>query len=80
MLKGLIKEGGYIVVADRFEDKVVERISNAIEKVTGLTLKEQDIHIEWCGVMFPDELKDAFQIRLKADVAYWILQKYSSIL
>jgi len=77
VLESLLRENGYLVVADRFEPKVVSRISNAIESADGLVLKENDRQIQWCGVMFPDDLRDKFKVRLKADSAYWILQKYS---
>ena len=77
VLESLIKEDGYLVVADRFEDKVVKVISNAIKQADGLILKENDRHIKHCGVAFPDDIRDKFKVRLSADSAYWILQKYS---
>jgi len=77
VLKSLLREDGYLVIADRFEDKVVARISKAIENADGLVLKENDRQIQWCGVMFPDDVRDKFKVRLHADSAYWIVQKYS---
>jgi len=77
VLESLLREDGYLVIADRFEDKVVTRISSAIENADGLILKENDRQIQWCGVMFPDDVRDKFKVRLKADSAYWVLQKYS---
>ena len=77
VLGSLLREGGYLVIADRFEDKVVTRISSAIENADELILKENDRQIQWCGVMFPDDVRDKFKVRLKADSMYWILQKYS---
>lgn len=77
VLGSLLREGGYLVIADRFEDKVVTRISSAIENANELILKENDRQIQWCGVMFPDDVRDKFKVRLKADSMYWILQKYS---
>jgi len=77
VLQSLLREDGYLVIADRFEDKVVERISGALEDADELVLKEYDRQIQWCGVMFPDDLRDRFKVRLYADSAYWILQRYS---
>ena len=75
MLESMLKENGYLVVADRFQNNVVKCISDAIENVDGLKLKEYDRQIAWCGVMFPDEHRDIFKVRLNADSAYWILRK-----
>jgi ribosomal protein RSM22 (predicted rRNA methylase) len=77
VLGSLLRENGYLVVADRFEPNVVAMISNAIENADGFILMENDRQIQWCGVMFPDELRDKFKVRLNADSAYWVLQKYS---
>lgn len=76
VLESLLKEDGYLVIADRFEDKIVNAISNSIKKADGLILREYDRQIKHCGVAFPDSLRDKFKVRLYADSAYWILQKY----
>lgn len=75
VLKSLLREDGYLVIADRFEDKVITRISSAIENADRLILKENDRQIQWCGVMFPDDVRDKFKVRLNADGMYWVLQK-----
>ena len=75
-VKGLIKLNGFQVIVDRFEDDLVKSIAAALTKVRGLILKEHDRQIGHCGVTFPDDIRDAFQVRLIADTAYWVLQPY----
>ena len=78
-IKQLLNEDGYLIVADRFEDEVVANISEAVGNIDGLILIEHDRQIQWCGVMFPEDIKDVFKVRLRANGAYWILQKASEL-
>jgi hypothetical protein len=73
--RDLVTPQGYILVADRLEEAVVESISTIVGGASGLELqrhgKAQKVY---CGVSFPDDLKELFKVRLLGDIAYWVLQ------
>jgi hypothetical protein len=77
-LEHLIRENGYLIITDRYEEKVREKIKNALLNSSGLNLLESsNRRIENCGIDVPEDLKDQFRVRLSGDAAYWVLQKYT---
>jgi len=67
---------GYILVTDRLEEAVVESISTIVGGTTGLELQGHDkVQGIYCGVSFPNDLKELFKVRLSGDTAFWILQR-----
>lgn len=75
MARKLVTPQGYILVTDRLEEAVVESISTIVGGTSGLELQRHDkVQGVYCGVSFPDDLKELFKVRLLGDIAYWVLQ------
>lgn len=75
LARDLVTPQGHILVTDRVEEAMVDDISTVIGESKGLNLQEHgELHRYWCGVSFPDELKDCFKFRLNSYTAYWLLR------
>lgn len=74
--RDLARPGRYVVITDRPESDLVGRVSAIVEKIQGWSLINGKAEcVSYCGVQFPDEIRDAFWVQLKYSTAYWVLQK-----
>lgn len=73
--RGLVKPGGYILVTDRPEETLVKNISAALDEIGGLSwIKKEGKATGHCGVTFPQDIQNTFQVRINCNSIYWLLQ------
>jgi len=73
--RNLVKPQGYVLVTDRTQDTLVENITTILNEVDGLTwIKKEEQLRHNCGITFPSDIKDDFQVRILCNSTYWLLQ------
>lgn len=76
MARSLAEPEGYILVIDRIEPAIVEDISSTLSGIDGLNLIKKEGEVRGhCGVTFPPDIKDIFQVRIFCRATYWLLQR-----
>jgi len=75
---GLTAEEGHIIVTDRLEPLLITNLSTLIKEIEGLTILEHDKLTDHCGVTFPEEIKETFEVRILLRTAFWVLQRSSN--
>lgn len=71
----LVKPQGFVLVTDRTQKTLVENITTALNEVDGLFwIEKEEQLVHHCGVTFPKDIKDDFQVRIFCNSTYWLLQ------
>jgi len=77
--RNLVKPQGYVLVTDRTQETLVENIASSLNEVDGLSwIKKEGQLRHHCGVTFPEDIKDDFQVRIYCNSTYWLLQSCES--
>lgn len=73
--RNLIKPQGYILVTDRAQETLVENITSSLNEVCGTSWTKKKGQLRHhCGVTFPEDIKNDFQVRIYCNSNYWLLQ------
>jgi hypothetical protein len=74
--KNLVRPQGYILVTDRTQKALVENITSSLNEVCGASwIKKTNQLTHHCGVTFPEDIKNEFQVRINCNSTYWLLQR-----
>lgn len=74
--RNLVKPQGYVLVTDRTQETLVGNITSSLNNVYGPSrIKKTSQLTHHCGVTFPEDIKDEFQVRINCNSTYWLLQR-----
>jgi len=74
--RNLVKPQGYILITDRTQETLVKNITSSLNKVYGGSwIKRKGKLTHHCGIDFPEDIKNEFQVRIYCNSNYWLLQR-----